>query len=101
MMISNTATLTNYTFTYFIACIFMLIFMFILWIIYVIFYEKIFKEHWNHFLHIKKDSFFIQRSINRNNSINFEMLVKIREQSQKLLPHKHVISIKKASVPSE
>jgi hypothetical protein len=80
-MISNTAILTNYTFNYFLACIFILILLFIIWIIYVIFYEKIWKKNSK-----KKETFFSQRSINDN--INFEMLVKIREQSQRLLPYK-------------
>ncbi|CAF4316835.1 unnamed protein product [Rotaria sp. Silwood2] len=90
MMISNTSTLTSYTFTYFLACIFILILMIILWIIYVIFYEKIYKKYWKYFFQLKKETFFVRKSINDN--INFEMLVKIREQSQKLLPYKHIIS---------
>ncbi|CAF1240120.1 unnamed protein product [Rotaria sordida] len=89
MMISNTATLTSYTFTYFLACIFILIFMIILWMIYVIFYEKIYKKYSKYFFQLKKETFFVPRSINDN--INFEMLVKIREQSQRLLPYQHII----------
>ncbi|CAF2150873.1 unnamed protein product [Rotaria magnacalcarata] len=63
LMISNTATLTSYTFTYFLACIFILILM---------------------------EAFFTSRST--NDHINFKMLVKIREQSQKLLPYEYLIS---------
>jgi hypothetical protein len=88
MMISNTPTLTSYTFNYFLDCILILILMFILWIIYVIFHERIFKKYWKYFLQLKKETFFIRRSINDN--MNFEMLVKIREQSQRLLPYRHM-----------
>ncbi|CAM4939242.1 unnamed protein product [Rotaria socialis] len=90
LMISNTATLTSYTFTYFLACIFILILMVILWIINIIFYEKIYKKYWRYFFQIKKETFFTPRST--NDHISFKMLVKIREQSQKLLPYKYLIS---------
>ncbi|CAF4701567.1 unnamed protein product, partial [Rotaria sp. Silwood1] len=89
IMISNTATLTSYTFTYFFACILILILMIILWILYIIFYEKILKKYWKYFFQLKNENFFQQKSI--NNNINFEILVKIREQSYRLLPYKHMI----------
>jgi len=82
-MISNTSTLTSYTFNYFLNCIFILVLMFILWIISVIFYQKILPKY------SKKENFFQQRIIHDN--INFEILVKIREQSHQLLPYKDKI----------
>jgi hypothetical protein len=90
-MISNTATLPNYLFNYFLACIFILIFMLILWIGYVIFYERIFPKYLKNFFRIKTEKFFNRRSIHEN--INFEILVKIREQSHRLLPYKQLISM--------
>ncbi|CAF1029230.1 unnamed protein product [Adineta steineri] len=86
LMISNTPTLTSYTFNYFFNCILILILMFILWINYVIFYEKIYRKI---FVQLKKENFFVHRPI--NDHINFEMLVKIREQSQKLLPYRYLL----------
>ncbi len=67
--------------------------MIISWIIYVIVYEKILKKRWKYFFEMKKEKFFEKRSI--NDKINFEMLINIREQSQKLLPYKYLISNKK------
>ncbi len=52
--------------------------MLILWIIYVIVYETISPE-------FQTENFFIRRTINEQ--INFEILVKIREQSSRLLPY--------------
>jgi hypothetical protein len=92
-MISNTPTLISYTFNYYLACIIILILMIISWIIYVIVYEKILKKRWKYFFEMKKEKFFEKRSI--NDKINFEMLINIREQSQKLLPYKYLISNKK------
>ncbi|CAF1064916.1 unnamed protein product [Adineta steineri] len=86
LMISNTPTLTSYTFNYFFNCILILILMFILWINYVIFYEKIYRKI---FIQLKKENFFVHRPMNGH--INFEMLVKIREQSQKLLPYRYLL----------
>ncbi|CAF1161654.1 unnamed protein product [Adineta steineri] len=86
LMISNTPTLTSYTFNYFFNCILILILMFILWINYVIFHEKIYRKI---FVQLKKETFFVHRPI--NDHINFEMLVKIREQSQKLLPYRYLL----------
>ncbi|CAF0956607.1 unnamed protein product [Adineta steineri] len=86
LMISNTPTLTSYTFNYFFNCILILILMFILWINYVIFYEKIYRKI---FVQLKKENLFVYRPI--NDHIDFEMLVKIREQSQKLLPYRYLL----------
>jgi hypothetical protein len=58
--------------------------MIILWII----YEKNLNKY---FPQLKTEIFFTKRSINEN--MNFEMLVQIREQSYKLLPYQHMISI--------
>lgn len=63
--------------------------MIILWIICVIYYEKFSKKHWKYFHQTKQETFFEHRSINDN--INFEILVKIREQSYKLLPYEHIL----------
>ncbi len=63
--------------------------MVILWIIFVIFYEKILQKYYRNFFSLKKENFFRRKLINDN--INFEMLVKIREQSEKLLPYKDKI----------
>lgn len=78
-MISNTPIITNYLFNYFLACIFILILLLILWII---FDKKI--------VVLKKEKCFVERIINDNNK-NLEVLVQIREQSQKLLPYQNKI----------
>jgi hypothetical protein len=68
--------------------------MLILWIIYVIFYEQIFPKYLKNIFQIKTQNYFYRRSIHEN--INFEILVKIREQSHRLLPYKHLITMKNA-----
>lgn len=87
-MISNTATLTSYANTYFLACLIMLMFMFILWAIYVMFHEKIARKYSKNFRQFNKQTFFVRRTI--TDHMNFEMLVKIREQSSKLLPYRPI-----------
>ncbi|CAF1020143.1 unnamed protein product [Adineta ricciae] len=86
MVISNTPTLTSYTFNYLLACILILIVMCVFWVVYVIFSEKILRKYWKNFFQSKRESFFVKRSI--NDHMNFEMLVKIREQSQNSLTNK-------------
>lgn len=59
--------------------------MVILWIGYATIYEQILLKYF----HPQTKSFFTRRSINER--INFEILMKIREQSSRLLPYKDLI----------
>lgn len=63
--------------------------MVILWIGYAIIHEQILPKYVKKYFHPKTKSFFTRRSINER--INFEILMKIREQSSRLLPYKDLI----------
>lgn len=91
MMISNTPTLTSYTWTYFVACLCILLFLLIIWLVYVLFYQTLFKSSWKYFYRVPDEQYFVRRSINENR--NLDILVRIREQSQRLLPYRHIIPL--------
>ena len=88
-MISNTATLPNYLFNYLLACILISIVMLISWLIYVFFYDQIFPKYFPKLFQMKQKTYFTQRMISENN--NFEILVQIRAQSNRLLPYQTLI----------
>lgn len=66
--------------------------MTILWIGYAIFHEQILPKYIRNYFHQHKEKFFTHRSI--DDSINVEILMKIREQSYRLLPYKTLINSK-------
>ena len=87
---SNTPTLPSYLFGYFLAWIFLLIVMTLLWIGYALFYEQILPKYVRNYFRQQREKFFTHRPI--NDSMNVEILMKIREQSSRLLPYKNLVT---------
>ena len=89
-MISNTPTVTSYTFSYFgmSACI--LAVMMLHWMVHVVVVEQVFRTYWKYSLRVNSETFFRARTINER--VDLQTLVRLRQQSTRLLPYPGLLS---------
>lgn len=84
-MLSSTPTVASYAFSYFLAAIVILVLMCILWLAFVFFHPRAARSDERKAQRLAPPPFFASRPL--DNHLDFETLVKIREQSPALLPY--------------
>jgi hypothetical protein len=89
MMISNTSTIISYTWNYFFACLCILIIQLLIWLIYSQCYSIMLRDKYSNSFSRQSRQYFVRRTIYEHK--NVDLLVRLRQQSTRLLPYAHII----------